>query len=259
MFLFLKFRSRPIHYGLQASVRKLETGQIKLLVLSADLKPRFVANQIILLALGANHETRIVCVPNLDILMLPLLNFSCYAFVISEESWSRFPDLDKWTADLVEKHFPVSEVIDAYFTEPRYKTTSCSMETDGSDEHTSRRAEEKIDFDSIYLTRDESKPNQRAFVPKNAINLKPIALEIESLNKVKSDYISLDTFDANSGPSTRQNTNCEKDVGSKLKKKRKPPLVLYRPLTLEKVQNNPNKVKKIRNKKNKNKNINNKK
>lgn len=230
---------------------------MKLLIISADLKPRFVVNQIILLALGANQETRILCVPNMDKLMQPILNFPCFAFVISNESWSRFSALDEWTAELVEKHFPVSDVNEAYFGQQKDDKTTCSMEIDEPETKSAKKfgsVEEKIDLNSIYLTRDKSEPNQRVFVPKNAINMKPIALELESLNKIKSDYISLDAYGSSAGPSSSQNPNNTKESEKKLKRKRKTPLVLYRALTVHKVQSNPNKVKKNKNKK-KNKKI----
>lgn len=226
---------------------------MKLLVISADLKPRFVVNQIILLALGANQETRILCVPNMEKLMQPIVNFPCFAFVITNDSWSRFSELDKWTADLIENHFPVSHVIEACFGPPTDDKTTCRMEIDEPNKKIPS-VEEKVDFDSIYLTRGNSEPNQRVFVPKNAINMKPIALELEALNKIKSDFISLDAFDSSGGPSSSQNQNYTTEFQKKLKKKRRTPLVLYRALTVQKVQSNPNKVKKIKNKKKNKKN-----
>lgn len=233
------FSCRPIHYGLQVSIRKLKSGQIKLLVLSADLKPKYVANQIILQAFAANEDIRILCVSSLANLIQPILNFSCYAFVIDD--WSQFGELEKWTAEMISEHFPVPATIQKYFDQRR-ESKNCLMEVDKSNSKQIQMPEEVIEASRYYLKKSES--NQRAFVPNNAINLKPIALEIESLNKIKSDFISLATYDG---------TNDQSTSSKHFKKSKKRPLTLYRELTIHKIQSNPNKVKKIKDKKNKKK------
>lgn len=103
------------------------------------------------------------------------------------------------------------------------------------------KMDETVDVDRFYLTRDNCEENKRAFIPRNAMNLKPIALELESLNKIKSDFISLDSYESN-------DHNHSKNI-QKSKKHKKTPLLLYRELTVHKVQNNPNKIKKFKDKK----------
>ncbi|XP_031637578.1 uncharacterized protein LOC116350010 [Contarinia nasturtii] len=230
--------SRSIHYGLQASIRKLKFGQIKLFVLSADLKPRYVANQIILQALACNEDIRILCVPNLETLIRPLLNFSCYAFVI--DNWSEFTELDQWTKSLIGDHFAVPTIIQAHFDQRKAMDVD---ETDASVEKVPKR-EEIVEVNRFYLFKDDCQENKRAFIPKSAINLKPIALELESLNKIKSDFVSLDSYESNNQASRSHGKDFHKS-----KKHKKTPLALYRELTVHKVQNNPNKIKKIKDKK----------
>lgn len=113
------------------------------------------------------------------------------------------------------------------------------MEVDEPVSKMQRSPNVTIEVSRFYLTKDPSKQNQRAFIPKNAINLKPIALELESLNKIKSDYISLDTYDGNSN---------QPSLSKHAKKHKKRPLTLYRELTINKVQSNPKKAKKFKNK-----------
>lgn len=234
------FSCRPIHYGLQVSIRKLKRGQIKLLVLSADLKPRYVANQIILQAFAANEHIRILCVPSLSTVMQPILNFSCYAFVIDD--WSQFAELDKWTDEIISEHFTVPATIQTYFDQRR-ASKHCPMEVDECVKAKPiKLPEEIIEVNRFYLKKSES--DQKAFVPKNTINLKPIALEIESLNKIKSDFISLATYDGD---------NDQPTSSKHVKKSKKRPLAMYRELTIHKIQSNPNKVKKFKDKKNKKK------
>ncbi|XP_055313761.1 uncharacterized protein LOC129575015 [Sitodiplosis mosellana] len=232
---------RPIHYGLQASIRKLKSGQIKLLVLSADLKPRYVANQIILQAFAANEDIRILCVPSLATGIRPILNFSCYAFVI--DNWSQLAELNKWTAQLISEYFPVPATIKSYFDQRR-ESKNCQMEVDEPEIKAQQTLEECIEVNRFYLTKEKCEPNQRAFVPKNAINLKPIELELEPLNKIKSDFITLATHNGN---------NDQPTFSKHVKKSKKRPLTLYRDLMIHKVQSKPNKVKKFKDKKNKKK------
>lgn len=225
------FSDRPIYYGLQASIRKLRTGQIRCLILSADLKPRYVANQIIVQALAGNEAIRILCVPNLNDILQPILHFSCYAFVIN--SWASFPQLDEWTSNVINENYPVPEIIRTHFT---HRQKICSMEVYAQQvkrQMCNKHTAENVDIKYLHLPRTNCESKERAFVPRNGINLKPIALEIESLNKINSDYISID-----SGPS--QTTGFHK----KSKKLFKAPLAMYRDLTIHKIQNNPSKAKK---------------
>lgn len=195
-----------------------------------------MANQIILQAFASNEEIRIICVPNLAALIQSIVNFSCYAFVI--DNWSECAELDKWSAKLICKYFPVPTTIQSYFKQRR-ENSNCQMEVDEPVSKMQRSPNVTIEVSRFYLTKDPSKQNQRAFIPKNAINLKPIALELESLNKIKSDYISLDTYDGNSN---------QPSLSKHAKKHKKRPLTLYRELTINKVQSNPKKAKKFKNK-----------
>lgn len=236
-FLFLHFSNRPIFYGLQASIRKLKTGQIRLLILSADLKPRYVANQIIVQALAGNEAIRILCVPNLNDILRTIVHFSCYAFVIN--SWADFSQLDEWTLTVINDNYPVPQVIRSHFAQ---RQETCSMEVDEYQaKHTKIIAHqctrEHVNIKHLHLYRINCESIQRVFVPKNGINLKPIALEIESLNKIKSDYISLDAVDGGSISTGFQR---------KSTKMSKRPSALYRDLTIYKIQNNPKKGKKLK-------------
>lgn len=257
--MFLINSNKSIFCGLQASIRKLKSGQIKMLVLSADLKPRYVANQIILQALACNENIRIICVPNLTNLTKTLLNFTCYAFVIVDRIWSQLSQLDQWTDKIISNNFPLPSIINAHFAKRRENKRSeiSAMEVDAPQTKLQQLADSNgssADLTYLHLTRVNCKANQRAFVPRNGINLKPIALEIESLNKIKSDFISLDTYDgATEQPSTFDFSHTKGHYKNS-KKKGKTPLTLYRESTIHKIQNNPNKIKKLKNKLNKKKN-----
>lgn len=245
---------------MQASIRKLKSGHIKLLILSADLKPRYVANQIIVQALASNPYIHILCVANMAIFTQTLLNFSCYAFVVGHEHWPEMPELNLWTVKIVAENFPLPQTIKEHYAKRPDSNTSIPMEVD--EQCRIKKQKETIDTKSIvgvddvkrlHLTRDT---NQRAFIPKNGINLKRIALEIESLNKIKSDFISLQTYSNSSDEPTSSSSfdfKSFKGYEKNAKKNGKRPLTLYRELTIHKIQNNPNKIKKIKDKKNKKK------
>lgn len=204
-----------------------------------------MANQIILQALACNDDIRILCVPNLETLTRPILNFSCYAFVI--DNWSQFPVLDKWTATLISENFPIPSIIETYFAQRKNNKIAAVVEPKIKPQKLNEV--ENIEINRFYLTRENGNDNQRAFVPKNAIDQKPITFEIESLNKIKLDFISLDTYDSHDDRPT-----CSSNFGNLIqkrhKKHNKSPLALYRDLTVHKVQNNPNKFKKPKQKKN---------
>lgn len=240
---------------MQASIRKLKSGRNKLLVLSADLKPRYVANQIIVQALSNNPDIRILCVANMTKFTEILLNFPCYALVVGSEHWCEMPELDTWTTKIIGENFPLPPLIKEHFTKQQNLNAETPMEVDDQchigkqNDIPAKNILGDCDSERLYLTR-HCDANERAFVPKNAINLKPIALEIQPLNKIKSDFISLETYsNSNDRP---QCSDFKSPKGFQRKGKR--PLALYRELTIHKIQNNPNKVKKSKDKKNKKKN-----
>lgn len=221
-----------------------------------------MANQIIVHALANNADIRILCVANLAQLTQTLLNFACYAFVIGHEHWSEMSELNAWTAKTIDVNFPLLPCITERFIERQDQPhSSMPMEVDEERQITkrnelleSKNTANQFNLKQLHLTRDDCGPNRRAFVPKNAINLKPMALEIESLNKIKSDFISLETYsNSNDGASTF-NFKSTKGFEKHARNKGKRPLAMYRELTIHKIQNNPNKVKKIKDKKNKKKN-----
>lgn len=255
IFCFSLTSNKSIFFGLQASLRNLKSQQIKLLVLSADLKPRYVANQIILQALACNDDIRIVCVPNLAQFTKTLLNFACYAFVITNDKWSELTELEQWTTELIRINFPLPSIIKSHFgvrneKQPiHHQMDVDELQFKQRKEHNSN--EKNIDVNHLHLIRDCCNTNQRVFVPKNGINMKPIALEIESLNNMKTDFISLDTYDNSTAEPLTFSSS--KNSDRFFKKKGKRPLTLYRELTIHKIQNNPNKVKKLKSKNNKNK------
>lgn len=245
---------------MQASIRKLKSGHIKLLVLSADLKPRYVANQIIVQALANNADIRILCVANMAIFTQNLLNFSCYAFVVGHEHWLEMLELNAWTAKIIDENFPLPLFIKEHYAKQQDSHSSISMEVDEEYQIIKQKVPSDPNFVAgnfnlkhLHLTRNNC---DRAFVPKNAINLKPIALEIESLNKIKSDFISLETYNNSNDEASTFDFKSVKRSENQAKKKGKRPLAMYRELTIHKIQNNPNKVKKIKDKKNKRKNLN---
>lgn len=233
-----------------------------MLVLSADLKPRYVANQIIVQALANNPDIRILCVANMTIFTQNLLNFSCYAIVVGHEQWFEMSELDIWTAKMVEENFPLPQMIKEHYTKRPDSSSSTPMEVDEKCQISIQK--ETINPKSIvgvddlrllYLTRDNCDAHQRIFIPKNGINLKPIALDIESLNKIKSDFISLETYSNSTHEASTLDSTLPKGYEKTAKKKGKQPLTLYRELTIHKIQNIPNKVKKFKDKKNKKKNM----
>lgn len=178
--------------------------------------------------------------------------------MISNENWSELPELDRWTADLISTTFPLPSMMTTHLAKRKQNKLNCAMDVDESKTKLKRlqnSSEKCDDISDLHLFKHDTKTNQRAFVPQNGINMKPIALEIESLNKMKTDFISLATYN-NSNDEASTFTSSHKQSGHKHSKKmNRRPLTLYRELTIHKIQNNPNKVKIFKNKtKNKNKN-----
>lgn len=183
---------------MSSTLRKIKNGRVRILIVSADLKPRYVINQIILLALARNEATKILCVPNLENEMKTLVDFQCFAFAINDNESSEYRKLFEWCEIVTTERYPVPTLIRTYFNTRRRTTDteieSIPMDTDSGSAQCSRCNE--IPLSDLYLIRSCTEPKQRAFIPKNAINLKPLSFDVMSLDKIKSDFISLDTFDS---------------------------------------------------------------
>lgn len=178
-------------------MRRLKVGRIRLLVLSADLKPRYVINQIILLALARNEAIRILCVPNLEEEIKQVVDFQCLAFAIEDTDSSEFHKLFDWCQILTTERYPVPPLIGAYFDARRQR--SSENETVPMETETASIICGPCDvtpLSDLHLTRSNAAGGQRAFIPKNATNFKPLSFEVTSLDKIKSDFISLDAFDS---------------------------------------------------------------
>lgn len=197
-------RRHPIAYGLSSSLRRIKHGGVRVLVLSADLKPRYVINQIILLALARNEAINILCVSNLEQEVKSLVDFQCFALSINDTPASAFHKLFDWCRIVTSERYPVPQLIQTYFSARRRPSTeikSIPMETEPESTEST-----ETPLSSFYLTRSSTAPEQRAFLPKNAINFKPLSFDVASLGQIKSDFISLDAFDSDG--------NSDKDINS---------------------------------------------
>lgn len=191
------FHRRPFTYGLSSVLRRLKGGRVRVVILSADLKPRYVINQIILLALARNVTITILCVPNLEQEMKSLLDFQCFAFAINDSDSSELHKLFEWCQIVTSERHPVPKLIREYFR-TRQQTSSAidsiPMEMDNALAQRSTNVERSLR--DLHLIRSSTAPEQRAFIPKNAISFKPLSFDVTSLDKIKSDFISLDAFDS---------------------------------------------------------------
>lgn len=208
---------------MRSSLRWIKTGKAKLLLISADLKPRYVINQIILLALSKSAGISILCVPQLELLLKETHEFEC--FCVSVADAAEVSNLIGWGRKLTECHYPVPPEIVSNFVQ-REKSTP--MEVDAA--QTPANQTEAISVDKLYLRANTGE--QRTFVPKNAINLKPLSFKVDSLAKDTNDFISIDNF--NSDESAR------KQKFAKKSKTKSQPLLSkqnkYMPTTVWKIQ-----------------------
>lgn len=208
---------------MRSSLRWIKNGQAKLLLISADLKPRYVINQIILLALSKNAGTSILCVPQLELLLKEVHEFECFCMSVGDAV--KASNLIGWGRKLTECHYPVPPQLVSNFAQ-REKATRMDVDAARAPANQS----EAISVDTLYLRANNGE--QRAFVPKNAINLKPLSFKVDSLAKDKNDFISIDNY--NSDESARKRT-----LPKQSKKKSQPALNKqnkYMPTTVWKMQ-----------------------
>lgn len=255
-----KTTNQWITFGLNSTLRALKNkSTIDILLISADIKPQFVIEQIIFQTLTQNAQTKILCIPNMDELFKKFLKFSCLCLMLSNSSESPYRNAIKWISDL-SKNYPVTKSFAELLSTIVRKSTDdqCSMIVEESvrqkDDST---AVEAIDFSELYVRKISS---QRAFVPNDGSKQGRLKT-VKPMTNDGSDYISFsnDTVMENEHKTLKTDihSNAQKSATSKVskKKKKKPKTVkeaivpsenLFNYITLKvnKIQGNPNKRKK---------------
>lgn len=156
--------------GLRSSIRHVTSGNRLALFISSTIRPKYVVDQIIVMALTKNTKSTVFCVPHLDEALLKVLGFSCQCLAILEsqnEIWN-------WIIDK-SKQFPLPTSFEKSKTpkieqmEVEYVARPSTVSSEIS----------KIDVTTLYLRKDNS--NERAFIPHGTI----------SRNDTVNDFISL--------------------------------------------------------------------
>lgn len=156
-------------------MRQLKTGRVSTLVVSADLKPRYIVNQIILLAFARNPAVRVLCVPQLNQLLREIVPFACFCMAITSDAAADLEPVVEWCKATVAKHHPKPEdrtVIDLKLYSSIGQSDECSKNAIEM---------EDVSFERLYLLRKPS--GTRSFVPANASDAVTDA--------PKNDFISL--------------------------------------------------------------------
>lgn len=212
-------------YGLQSTCKKIRSGRVKLLVLSSDLKPRYVINQLILKAISSNDGIHILLVPGLNGHLEGIVGFPCFAFVVDQDGCQQLAELNGWCGDILRIHHPVPDTILSYYAQRRRVLANANdINMDDNASMPIKSANEPENTSQFLLHRDAN-CDQRAFVPQNAALLRPVAYNVQTLNQTKSDFISLDLLGGASQAKKRP------------KKEKKKSPQLYQPLVIHKVQN----------------------
>lgn len=222
---------------------------MKLLVLSADLKPRYVINQIILKAIASNEGISIFLVSGLQSPLQAIVDFSCFAFVITDAGWQQLPELRQWCTENTRSHYPIPEIITSYYKQRKNvlaSTNDIDMECDSSNTIPTSSAVETVHSSDLHLPKVYAK---RAFVPQNAANFKPVAFKIQTIKHTKNDFISLELPGGSSDQQPNKNKRKREQEQNKEKKRKKvksDASIIYQSLIIHKVQNSSgNKEKKL--------------
>lgn len=198
---------------------------MKLLVISSDLKPRYVINQIILKAISSNDGINILVVPGLNGHLQGIVGFPCFAFVVDTDGCQQLAELNDWCSDILRIHHPVPDTILSYYAQRRRVLANANDIIMDDNSSIPIKCANDPENSSKYLLHKDANCDQRAFVPQNAALLKPVAYNVQTLKQTKSDFISLDVLGGANQTKKRP------------KKEKKKATQLYQPLVIHKVQN----------------------
>lgn len=225
--------SKIVTIGLNATLRSLEAGNVDLLIISACIKPKYVVDQTVILAIAKNKNIKILCIQRLNELLTDAIGFSS-CLCISFADISKYPQLNAvWkTASLLTDRFPIPKHFKRQTTEDEL---SVPMDTEPMLKK--KRELSPIHLNDIYLCK---KSSGRSFVPAGTVfrTAKP---------NEWSDFISLG--EPVKQPASRKTGGSEQPLHHKRSNAKKSKPIAsevrnsYVTLTVNKVQGNPNKVK----------------
>lgn len=163
MWLIVYF-SKSLTYGLSSCLRRLKSGTVNTLIISADLKPRYVINQIILLALTRNKSINVVCVSNLNNRLSQILPFSCFCFCMVKHDDDRLRPIIGWCKSIIEINHPIDQ---QYCHIPQKNETQNQDEDSNILEaaNATNIEMQAVSFEKLYLMKPAC---ERAFVPNNS-------------------------------------------------------------------------------------------
>lgn len=193
---------RSTIFGLSACVSQLRHGRVQILVLSADLKPRYVVNQIILLALAHNPDTRVLCLTRLNERLSAIVPFSCFCMAITTDGPDALRPLVDWCKAIIDQYHPNPNL------NVRQVKKRVPIESSSPAEGVKDSAEmEDVSFDNLYLTK--STKGTRSFVPSNAIK------SVQTTN----DFISLGSTMTKSSDKTSSGADVAKSINKEIRDK----------------------------------------
>lgn len=229
--------------GLRATLRHIQTGGSDVLLLSADIRPKFIVDQIILLAVGHNPHVRCLLLPGLRQLLATTLGLpTCMCVSLTRIAGSEpFAELWQAVGQLVQQH-PVPRTHQRRML--RGKVSASGKQSSAMDvnvatatRHQPRRELPAIAVEELYVKRS-AQTGERGFVPAGTV-LRP---DVTAATQW-SDYISL----GNGGNSAKKPATINMSAIEQMKRKMKLPAGpkpgSYVTLTVNRVQGNPDKIK----------------
>lgn len=226
------------------------------LILSANIKPKFIVENIMSLAIFNNPKVKIICVPELDEKLDSILGFKsclCLAFFDIAKN-AQYQNLWNWLEicgqrfikaqlEMRQIIFPLisnKTALTAKSVEPKTKSKLSNYKTISIDD---------------FIVKKPSEKNERGYLPENAKEKKKSAVQNEwtdfiSLNSDISDtqFIKKPETSKKFGFTTAATKNQKrKPIGPASSQfKKGDSLFKYNPLKINKIQSNPNKLKRNR-------------
>ncbi|XP_037032717.1 uncharacterized protein LOC119071772 isoform X2 [Bradysia coprophila] len=253
--------SDKVILGLRSSIRCVSSGRTVALFISSKIRPKYIVDQIIIMAVTKNPNSSILCVPDMDAALQNVLGFSCQCLAVVDDQ----NEIWNWSVEKF-KQFAVPKSLRKFELPVTER-----MNIDGEPQRKRPVVRDEVDVSALYL--HKANVNGRTFIPSGTMSTKDAGNDFISLGSIglnianirpKHQMISKDQKADKTGAKTifKPNVLSEKfPTKHKLKTARKQRLhhnhnkFNYLPLKVNKIQANADKVRnknKKKNKKNKN-------
>ncbi|KAG4065603.1 hypothetical protein HA402_012593 [Bradysia odoriphaga] len=170
--------SDKVILGLRSSIRCVSSGRTVALFISSKIRPKYIVDQIIIMAVTKNPNSRILCVPDMDAALQDVLGFSCQCLAVVDDQ----NEIWNWSVEK-SKQFAVPKSLQ------ESKPVTERMDIDAKPQEKRPVVRDEVDVSALHLHKENG--NDRAFIPSGTMSTKDTGNDFISLGSINVNIANI--------------------------------------------------------------------